>query len=140
MIQSFEIRYTFRVWICYGCCGFILWECPTCPLFSGSLRLCFTTFLVSYRVCRHFKIWIHSVVWLRKRDKSYKAQAHCLTYMFTGLHEMYYPWRLPFDLMIPYWWQRSAVWENSCLYITRAEQLGYLTVLIIHWNWCVKTI
>ena len=40
-----------------------------------------------------FKIWNHSVVQLDKRDKAYKAQAHCLTYMFTGLHEIYHPRR-----------------------------------------------
>ena len=26
-----------------------------------------------------------------KRDKAYKAQAHCLTYVLTGLHEMFHP-------------------------------------------------
>ena len=32
-----------------------------------------------------------SVVRLDKRDKAYKAQAHCLTYMLTSLHEMFHP-------------------------------------------------
>ena len=39
--------YTFRVWKCSGHCGFVLWECNTCPLFGGGLQLCFTIFLVS---------------------------------------------------------------------------------------------
>ena len=39
------------------------------------------------------EIWIHSVVWLDERDKTYKAQAHCLTYVLTGMHEMFQPRR-----------------------------------------------
>ena len=31
LIKSLEIRYTFRVWIHAGRCGFIMWECHTCP-------------------------------------------------------------------------------------------------------------
>ena len=31
-----------------------------------------------------------SVVRLDKRDKAYKAQAHCLTYALTGLREMFH--------------------------------------------------
>ena len=45
LIKSFEISYTFRVWICSGCCGYILWECHTCPLFGGSLQLHIAIFL-----------------------------------------------------------------------------------------------
>ena len=48
------------------------------------------------RVYRILKVWIHSIVWLDKRDKAYKSQAHCLMYTFTGLYEMYYPPWLPF--------------------------------------------
>ena len=36
-------------------------------------------------------ISIHSVMQLDKRDKAYKAQAHCLTYTLTGQHEMFHP-------------------------------------------------
>ena len=32
-----------------------------------------------------------STVWLDKRDKAYKAQNHCIMYMFSGLHVMYHP-------------------------------------------------
>ena len=42
-------------------------------------------------MCHDFEIWIHSVVQLDKRDKGYKAQAHCLTYALTGLHEVFHP-------------------------------------------------
>ena len=45
MIQSLEICYTFRVWVRSGRCGFILWECHTCPLFGGGMHLRFTIFL-----------------------------------------------------------------------------------------------
>ena len=54
-------------------------------------QLGFAIFLVSERVCHNFKIWIHSVMQLDKRDKAYEAQAHCLTYTLTGLHEMFPP-------------------------------------------------
>ena len=101
LTASFEIRYTFIVWIHSGRCGFVLWECHTCPLFGGGLQLHFTIFLVSLRMCRNFKIWIHSVVRLDKRDKTYKAQAHCLTYALTGLLKMFHPQQWPFHLMVP---------------------------------------
>ena len=37
LIQSFEICYMFTVWIHTGHRGYFLWECHTCPLFSGGL-------------------------------------------------------------------------------------------------------
>ena len=37
---------------------------------------------------------LQSVVQLGKSDKTYNAQSHCLTYMFTELHEMYHPQQL----------------------------------------------
>ena len=47
LIQSFESRHTFRVWIRSGRFGFILWEYHTCLLFGGGLQLRFAIFLVS---------------------------------------------------------------------------------------------
>ena len=91
LILSFEIHYTFRVWICSSHCGFILWECHACPLFYGGLQLQFAIFLVSWRACCNFKIWIHGVMWLDKRDMAYKVQAYCLMYALTRLHEIFHP-------------------------------------------------
>ena len=47
LIQSFEIRYTFRVGIRSDHYEFILWECHTCPLLGGGLQLRFAILRVS---------------------------------------------------------------------------------------------
>ena len=123
LIWSFEIRYTFRIWICSGRCAFILWECHTCPLFRGGLQLRFAIFLY-LKVCRNFEIWIHSIVRLDKRDKAYKAQAHCLTYTLTGLHEMFPPSTVTLSPVGPIAVKiKFSTWENSCLSITRVDGL-----------------
>ena len=76
---------------------------------------------------------------LDKRDKIYKAQAHCLTYPLTGLHEMYILKGDPFT-----WWSLSG--ENEMLYgrivvYLSQEQLGlgYSTKYMISWNWDIKS-
>ena len=76
-------------------------------------------------------------MWLDKRDKIYKAQAQCLTYPLTGLHEMYTLNGNPFT-----WWSLSS--ENEMLYgrivvYLSQEQLGYSTKYMISWNWDIKS-
>ena len=39
------------------------------------------TILCIIRVYCNFRIWIHIVMWLGKRDNDYKVQSHCLMYM-----------------------------------------------------------
>ena len=100
LIQNFEICYTFRVGKCSGYCGFV------CENVTVHCSVVVCNYVLPYFLCLKecveiYKVWIHSVVRLDKRDKAYKAQAHCLTYMFTGLHEVYYPQWLPFHLMGP---------------------------------------
>ena len=58
-------------------------------------------FFLYLKECRNFEIWIHSVVRLGKRNKAYKAQAHCLMYALTGVHEMFHPGQWPFHPMVP---------------------------------------
>ena len=69
-------------------------------------------------------------MWLDNRDKAYKAQAHCLTYALTGLHEMLHLDSDPFTR-----WSLSD--ENEVFYgrivvCLSQEQLGYSTKYIIH--------
>ena len=96
-------------------------------------------FLYLKRVCHNFEIWIHSVVRLDKRDKAYKAQAHCLTYALSGLHEMFHP-SVDGDPFTR--WSHSREIEalhGRIVVCLSQEQLGYLTKYIIHWNWDLKT-
>ena len=53
-------------------------ECQTCPLFGGGLQLRFAIFLY-LKECVVILKSGSSVMRLDKRDKAYKAQAHCLT-------------------------------------------------------------
>ena len=58
------------------------------------------SFLLCLKECHNFKIWIHNVMWLDKRDNAYKAQSHCLTYTFTGIYVVYHPWFWHLHLII----------------------------------------
>ena len=135
LIQSFEICYTFRVWIYSGRCGFISWECHTYPLFGGGLQLSFAIFLVSYRVCRNFKIWIHSVVRLDKREKACEVATSPFIAWRMRLLDCMKCSTLNSDSFTR--WSLSN--ENEVLYgrivvCLSQEQLGYSTKYIIHWN------
>ena len=67
--------------------------CENVTLLHCSVVVCnyVSPFFLYLKECHNFKIWIHSVVRLDKRDKAYKAQAHCLTYALSGLHKMFHP-------------------------------------------------
>ena len=66
--------------------------CENVTLVNCSVVVCnyVSPFFLYLKKCHNFEIWIHSVMQLDKRDKAYKAQAHCLTYVLTGLHEMFH--------------------------------------------------
>ena len=102
LIQSFEIRNTLRVWIHSGYCGFILWECCTCPLLNAWwFAITFHHFSLYLKECAVISKFGFTVLCSLTREKAYIAQSHCLPYTFTGLHEMYHHWRWPFHPMVP---------------------------------------
>ena len=98
-----------------------------CSVVHG-LQLRFTIFLY-VKECVIISNFGSSVMWLVKRDKAYKTQAHCLTYMLTGLHEYSTLNDDPFTR-----WTPSSKNEVLCgrivVYLSQ-KQLGYLTKYII---------
>ena len=93
LVQSFEIHYTLDYE--YAQVAVDLF-CENVTLVHCSVVVCnyvLPFFWYLKRVCHYFGIWIHSVMRLDKRDKAYKAQAYCLTYTLTGLHEAFHPRR-----------------------------------------------
>ena len=86
-----------------------------CPLYGNRVHSCFTIFLICcVVVCCNFIIWIYTAIWFGKREKGYEEQCHCLTYMLSGLHEIWQPQPWPIHLMIPQQLNQSTVWENRC--------------------------
>ena len=98
-------------------------------VFLPGLQLRFVIFLVSERVCCNFKIWILSVLRLDKRDKAYKAQAHCLTYTLIELHEMFPPSTVTLSPVGPI---AVKMKENSCLSITTDRQTTILLQVCLY--------
>ena len=134
LIQSFEIRYTFRVWIRSGRCDFILWECHTCPLFSGGLQFCFAI-LKECVVILKFGSIVSCGLTREKRLTRHKpiASRTCLLDCMKCSNLDGDPFTR---------WSHSS--ENKVLYgrivvCLSQEQLGYLTKFIIHWNRNLQT-
>ena len=128
LIHIHEIHYTFKVW---NHRGFIHWECHTCPLFIWWWFAIMFHHFSKQSQCCIFGIWIHSVMQLDNRERAYKALSHCLTYTFTGLHEMYHPRQWPFHSVISYSGENKVLYRKIFVCLSQ-EQLGYSTKLIIH--------
>ena len=99
--------------------------CENFTLVHCSVVICnsVSPFFISQRACSNFEIWIHGVVRLDKRDKVYKAQAHCLMYALNGLHENVPPSMVTILSDGPLEVKMKSSMENSCLSIPRAAGL-----------------
>ena len=134
LIQNFEIRYTFRIWIRPGRCGFILWECCTCPLFGGGLQLRFAIFLYVNEcgIILKFGATVSCALTRETRHKPIAWRTHLLDCMKCSTLD-----GDPFTR-----WSHSreikALYGRIIVYLSQ-EQLGYLTKYIIHWNRDLKT-
>ena len=112
LMQSFETRYIFRVWIHPGRCGLFLMSYLSIVWWWFAI-----IFVVSYNQnldpqCR--------AAW----QKIQGLQGYCLTYTFTGVHEIYHPWWWPSpeDLLAV---KGEALYRGivNCLSITGAAGL-----------------
>ena len=128
MIQSIEIHYSFSM-NTLRLLWFILWEYHTCLLFGGGLQLRFAFFLYLIKECVVILKFGSTVSCNLKRDKPYKAQAHCLMYAFTGLHEMYCLQWWPFHLMVPKRWKQFKVLYGTIVIVYHKSSWVTLQIL-----------
>ena len=136
MIQSFEICYTFWVWIFSGPCELILWECHLvhCSVVVCNYVSLFFLYLKECVIILNF--WIHSVVWLDKKEKAYKAQTHCCY-----AHDNWSAWNVsPLTITLspngPLEVKTKCCMGEQLFVYYKSSWIACQR--LVHWNWDIK--